>query len=146
MWLIKSQLLYGIIYKRCLGGMAIIFTEDVEGKYGAPGTTVSVFGMLVGNINADGVYWVSIHFTYTEFSSLSLFSFSTRTKITPPQHTFDVIPGAGPMTNNYANPVHRDIVSTGSISDNVTMRLVTDNPGPWFLQHTVNSELEACKK
>ena len=66
MWSIKSKLLNGIIYKTCLGGMAIIFAEDVEGKYGAPRTTVSVFGIRAGNINADGVYWVSIHFTCTE--------------------------------------------------------------------------------
>ena len=88
----------------------------------------------------------SISHARSELSAFSLLSFSTRMKTTPPQHTFDVIPGAGPMTNNYANPVRHDVVSTGSISDNMIMQLVTDNAGPWFLQHAVNSELEACKK
>ncbi|KAF4610777.1 hypothetical protein D9613_007254 [Agrocybe pediades] len=48
-------------------------------------------------------------------------------------HTFSVIRSAGSLTYNYANPVRRDVVSTGVLGDDVTIRFVTDNPGPWFL-------------
>ncbi|KZP02622.1 multicopper oxidase, partial [Athelia psychrophila] len=48
-------------------------------------------------------------------------------------HTFDVIRSAGSSTYNYANPVRRDVVSTGNTTDNVTIRFVTDNAGPWML-------------
>ncbi|KAF5316706.1 hypothetical protein D9619_006803 [Psilocybe cf. subviscida] len=48
-------------------------------------------------------------------------------------HTFSVIRSAGSLTTNYANPVRRDVVSTGVVGDVVVIRFVTDNPGPWFL-------------
>ncbi|KAG6836179.1 Acyl-coenzyme A oxidase 2 [Arthromyces matolae] len=49
-------------------------------------------------------------------------------------HAFSVIRSAGSSTYNYADPVQRDVVSTGpSTSDNVTIRFKTDNPGPWIL-------------
>ncbi|KAF7968546.1 hypothetical protein HWV62_30169 [Athelia sp. TMB] len=48
-------------------------------------------------------------------------------------HTFDVIRSAGSSVYNYENPVRRDVVSTGYTGDNVTVRFVTDNTGPWFL-------------
>jgi iron transport multicopper oxidase len=48
-------------------------------------------------------------------------------------HTFDVIRSAGKSTYNFVNPPRRDVVSNGNLGDNVTIRFVTDNPGPWFL-------------
>jgi FtsP/CotA-like multicopper oxidase with cupredoxin domain len=49
-------------------------------------------------------------------------------------HKFDVVRVAGSNTTNFVNPVRRDVVSIGnSTTDNVTIRFVTDNPGPWFL-------------
>lgn len=36
------------------------------------------------------------------------------------------------MPPNYVNPVRRDVVNMGDIGSNVTIRFVTDNPGPWF--------------
>ncbi|KAF9226982.1 laccase [Gyrodon lividus] len=54
-------------------------------------------------------------------------------------HTFDVIRGPGSSTFNFANPIRRDTVSLGlqAHDDNVTIRFVTDNPGPWFFHcHT----------
>ncbi|KAL0952845.1 hypothetical protein HGRIS_007070 [Hohenbuehelia grisea] len=48
-------------------------------------------------------------------------------------HTFDVIRSAGSSVDQFDNPVRRDVVSTGLTGDNVTIRFVTDNPGPWFL-------------
>ncbi|KAG9317027.1 laccase [Chiua virens] len=49
-------------------------------------------------------------------------------------HSFDVVRVAGSSTTNFVNPVRRDVVSIGTSStDNVTIRFVTDNPGPWFL-------------
>ncbi|KAJ6467735.1 laccase [Mycena sanguinolenta] len=49
-------------------------------------------------------------------------------------HNFWVVRSAGNSSYNYDNPVIRDVVSTGPFSsDNVTIRFVTDNAGPWFL-------------
>jgi iron transport multicopper oxidase len=49
-------------------------------------------------------------------------------------HNFYVVRTAGSNTTNFVNPVVRDVVSSGENSwDNVTIRFVTDNPGPWFL-------------
>lgn len=49
-------------------------------------------------------------------------------------HAFDVIRVAGNGSYNFVNPVRRDTVSLGlqETNDNVTIRFVTDNPGPWF--------------
>ncbi|KAF8839370.1 laccase [Paxillus ammoniavirescens] len=49
-------------------------------------------------------------------------------------HAFDVVRGAGSSTFNFVNPVRRDTVSLGlqANNDNVTIRFMTDNPGPWF--------------
>ncbi|KAG8221176.1 laccase [Butyriboletus roseoflavus] len=49
-------------------------------------------------------------------------------------HKFSVVRVAGSSTTNFVNPVRRDVVSIGSsATDNVTIRFITDNPGPWFL-------------
>ncbi|KAF8058520.1 yellow laccase [Lyophyllum atratum] len=49
-------------------------------------------------------------------------------------HTFSVIKSAGTNVKpNYMNPVRRDVVNLGDAGSNVTIRFVTDNPGPWFL-------------
>ncbi|KAL0946355.1 hypothetical protein HGRIS_012588 [Hohenbuehelia grisea] len=58
-------------------------------------------------------------------------------------HSFSVIRSAGSNKYNYANPVRRDVVDTGAIGDNVTIRFVTDNPGPWFLHCHIDWHLEA---
>lgn len=47
-------------------------------------------------------------------------------------HNFWVVRSAGNSTANFVNPIKRDTVSMGSQGDNVTVRFVTDNPGPWF--------------
>ncbi|KAK0191813.1 laccase [Armillaria mellea] len=57
-------------------------------------------------------------------------------------HTFDVVRSAGSTEYNYANPVRRDVVSTGSGTDNVTIRFTTDNAGPWFLHCHIDWHLE----
>lgn len=50
------------------------------------------------------------------------------------QHSFYVVRSAGNTSYNFDNPVIRDVVSTGTASDDiVTIRFFTDNPGPWFL-------------
>ncbi len=54
-----------------------------------------------------------------------------------PQHAFDVVRSAGSGAYNYADPVRRDVVSTGVDGDNVTIRFVTDNGGPWLLHWCV---------
>jgi len=48
-------------------------------------------------------------------------------------HAFHVIRSAGSTDYNYVNPVRRDTVNIGFTPDNVTVRFVTDNAGPWFL-------------
>jgi iron transport multicopper oxidase len=57
-------------------------------------------------------------------------------------HKFDVIRSAGNDTYNFANPPRRDVVSTGVSGDNVTIRFVTDNPGPWFLHCHIDWHLD----
>ncbi|KAG6898927.1 Acyl-coenzyme A oxidase 2 [Termitomyces sp. T159_Od127] len=57
-------------------------------------------------------------------------------------HTFSVIRSAGNSTYNFANPVRRDVVSTGLESDNVTIRFTTDNPGPWIFHCHIDWHLE----
>ncbi|KZV76831.1 multicopper oxidase [Peniophora sp. CONT] len=48
-------------------------------------------------------------------------------------HHFWVIRSANNATYNFDNPIYRDTVNIGNSStDEVTVRFVTDNPGPWF--------------
>ena len=84
--------------------------------------------MLMGLLGQHPFHLHGVSFLLSPF-----FLFQLIPKPHPPQHTFDVIRGAGSMTYNYANPVRRDVVSTGSGSDNVTIWFVTDNAGRWFL-------------
>ncbi|KAJ6592604.1 laccase 1 [Mycena capillaripes] len=59
-------------------------------------------------------------------------------------HNFHVIRSAGSTEYNFIDPPIRDVVSTGpSTSDNVTIRFVTDNAGPWFLHCHIDFHLEA---
>ncbi|KAJ3555956.1 hypothetical protein NM688_g2292 [Phlebia brevispora] len=59
-------------------------------------------------------------------------------------HTFSVVRSAGSSTYNYVNPVQRDTVSIGTGADDmVTIRFVTDNPGPWFLHCHIDFHLNA---
>ncbi|KAF7357251.1 Multicopper oxidase/laccase [Mycena sanguinolenta] len=58
-------------------------------------------------------------------------------------HAFWVVRSAGNSSYNYDNPAIRDVVSTGpSTSDNVTIRFVTDNAGPWFLHCHIDWHLD----
>ncbi|KAF7325235.1 Laccase I [Mycena kentingensis (nom. inval.)] len=56
-------------------------------------------------------------------------------------HNFHVIRSAGSDKLNFVNPPIRDVVSTGTSADNVTIRFVTDNSGPWFLHCHVDFHL-----
>ncbi|RPD52896.1 hypothetical protein L227DRAFT_596513 [Lentinus tigrinus ALCF2SS1-6] len=58
-------------------------------------------------------------------------------------HAFSVVRSAGTTEYNYVNPVRRDTVSIGLAGDNVTIRFVTDNPGPWFLHCHIDFHLVA---
>jgi len=49
------------------------------------------------------------------------------------KHKFSIVKSAGQSGYNYVNPPQRDVVSLGTAGDNVTIRWVTDNPGPWYL-------------
>ncbi|KAI9067925.1 multicopper oxidase [Trametes sanguinea] len=57
-------------------------------------------------------------------------------------HVFSVVQSAGMKEPNYVNPVKRDTVSIGMGGDNVTIRFVTDNPGPWFLHCHIDWHLQ----
>ncbi|KAJ7130380.1 laccase 1 [Mycena epipterygia] len=58
-------------------------------------------------------------------------------------HNFHVIRSAGNDTYNFIDPPVRDVVSTGpATTDNVTIRFVTDNAGPWFLHCHIDFHLE----
>ncbi|KAJ6553016.1 Cupredoxin [Mycena capillaripes] len=58
-------------------------------------------------------------------------------------HAFDVVRSAGSSVYNFINPPRRDVVSVGNAGDNVTIRFVTDNDGPWFLHCHIDWHLEA---
>ncbi|CAK5267851.1 unnamed protein product [Mycena citricolor] len=59
-------------------------------------------------------------------------------------HNFWVVRSAGNTSYNFDDPVLRDVVSTGpSTSDNVTIRFITNNAGPWFLHCHIDWHLEA---
>ncbi|KAH9911334.1 laccase [Epithele typhae] len=58
-------------------------------------------------------------------------------------HTFHVVRSAGSTEYNFVNPPQRDVVSTGTTGDNVTIRFDTNNPGPWFLHCHIDFHLEA---
>ncbi|KAF9232456.1 laccase [Melanogaster broomeanus] len=59
-------------------------------------------------------------------------------------HSFYVVQSAGPNTTlNYMNPVRRDVASAGIQGEQVVMRWVTDNSGPWFLHCHIDWHLEA---
>ncbi|KAI9508593.1 laccase [Russula earlei] len=58
-------------------------------------------------------------------------------------HNFHVIRSAGNSTYNFDNPVIRDVVSMGDTGDNVTIRFMTNNPGPWFFHCHISWHLDA---
>jgi iron transport multicopper oxidase len=58
-------------------------------------------------------------------------------------HSFAVIRSAGSSEYNYVNPVMRDTVDTGSTGDRVTIRFITNNPGPWILHCHIDWHLYA---
>ncbi|KAL4261860.1 multicopper oxidase family protein [Pleurotus pulmonarius] len=58
-------------------------------------------------------------------------------------HAFSVIRSAGSKTYNYDNPLRRDVVNIGTDpTDNVTVRFVADNSGPWFLHCHIDWHLD----
>ncbi|KAK2462800.1 hypothetical protein APHAL10511_005191 [Amanita phalloides] len=58
-------------------------------------------------------------------------------------HVFSVVRSAGSAVYNYHNPVQRDVVSIGYPGDNVTIRFITDNSGPWFFHCHIDWHLQA---
>ncbi|KAG1852027.1 laccase [Suillus tomentosus] len=58
-------------------------------------------------------------------------------------HSFAVIRSAGSTDYNYVDPVMRDTVNTGNTGDRVTIRFITDNPGPWLLHCHIDWHLSA---
>jgi len=58
-------------------------------------------------------------------------------------HSFYVVRSAGNSSYNFDNPIIRDVVSIGLTGDDVTIRFVTDNPGPWFFHCHIDWHLNA---
>ncbi|KAG1888610.1 laccase [Suillus subluteus] len=58
-------------------------------------------------------------------------------------HSFDVVQSAGNSSFNYVNPVRRDVVSSGILNQQMVIRWVTDNSGPWFLHCHIDWHLDA---
>jgi iron transport multicopper oxidase len=58
-------------------------------------------------------------------------------------HRFNVVQSAGSSTFNYVNPVRRDVVSAGVVGQQMVIRWVTDNSGPWFLHCHIDWHLQA---
>ncbi|KAG1747743.1 laccase [Suillus paluster] len=58
-------------------------------------------------------------------------------------HNFAVVRVAGNSTPNFVNPIWRDTVSMGTQGDNVTIRFVTDNAGPWFFHCHIDFHLKS---
>ncbi|CAL1710149.1 unnamed protein product [Somion occarium] len=58
-------------------------------------------------------------------------------------HNFWVVRSAGTDQYNFNDAILRDVVSIGDPGDQVTIRFVTDNPGPWFLHCHIDWHLEA---
>ncbi|KAH8102023.1 laccase 2 [Cristinia sonorae] len=58
-------------------------------------------------------------------------------------HNFAVVQSANSTTPNFVDPIWRDVVNIGIAGDDVTIRFVTDNPGPWFLHCHIDWHLEA---
>jgi hypothetical protein len=54
-----------------------------------------------------------------------------------------VVRSAGNASYNFVDPIVRDVVSIGNTGDNVTIRFVTDNPGPWFFHCHIDWHLSA---
>jgi iron transport multicopper oxidase len=58
-------------------------------------------------------------------------------------HSFYVVRSAGNSSYNWVDPIIRDVVSIGNKGDNVTIRFVADNPGPWFFHCHIDWHLAA---
>ncbi|KIJ21226.1 laccase [Paxillus involutus ATCC 200175] len=57
-------------------------------------------------------------------------------------HSFYVVRSAGSTQYNYVNPVQRDTVNSGFLTDNVTIRFETNNSGPWMLHCHIDWHLQ----
>ncbi|KAG1732112.1 laccase [Suillus lakei] len=58
-------------------------------------------------------------------------------------HAFDVVQSGGASAFNYLDPVRRDVVSSGTAGQQMVIRWVTDNSGPWFLHCHKDWHLDA---
>ncbi|KAG2153310.1 laccase [Suillus clintonianus] len=57
-------------------------------------------------------------------------------------HSFDVVQSTSNSPFNYVNPVRRDTSSIGFLNEQMVIRWVTDNSGPWFLHCHVDWHLQ----
>ncbi|KAG0702905.1 laccase [Suillus ampliporus] len=57
-------------------------------------------------------------------------------------HSFDVVQSTGNSSFNYFNPVRRDVVAVGPQDQQMVIRWVTDNSGPWLLHCHIDWHLK----
>ncbi|KAI6149943.1 laccase [Pisolithus tinctorius] len=104
--------------------------------YESPSTPV-LLQILSGAVTASQLAPHGLVYTLPHNKVIEL-SFPTEFLTTPHPfhlhgHAFYVVRSANSTAYNYVNPVVRDTVNIGANTDNVTVRFVTDNSGPWFL-------------
>ncbi|KAI1786977.1 laccase B [Ganoderma leucocontextum] len=117
-----------------------------DAKFDPPNLPV-LLQILSGNRTAQSLLPKGSVYTLPPYSTIEL-SFNVSAPGAPHPfhlhgHAFSVVRSAGSAEYNYNNPVRRDTVSTGVGTDNVTIRFVTDNPGPWFLHCHIDWHLQA---
>ncbi|KAG1892506.1 laccase [Suillus subluteus] len=57
-------------------------------------------------------------------------------------HSFSVVQSVGNSSFNYANPVRHNVISAGSLGQQMVIRWVTDNSDPWFLHCHIDWHLD----
>nr|VWO94552.1 Calcium dependent mitochondrial carrier protein [Ganoderma boninense] len=129
-----------------LGFSAPNFT--INGHMFNPPSVPVLLQILSGKQTAQSLLPAGSVYTLPPYSTIEI-SFDASNTVGDPHpfhlhgHTFSVVRSANSSEYNYKNPVQRDTVSTGSGNDNVTIRFVTDNPGPWFLHCHIDWHLQA---
>ncbi|PIL30321.1 transporter [Ganoderma sinense ZZ0214-1] len=129
-----------------LGFNAPNFT--INGHTFNPPSVPVLLQILSGKQSAQSLLPAGSVYTLPPYSTIEL-SFNASNVVGDPHpfhlhgHTFSVVRSANSSEYNYKNPVRRDVVSTGAGNDNVTIRFVTDNPGPWLLHCHIDWHLQA---
>ncbi|KAG6332898.1 hypothetical protein ID866_6194 [Astraeus odoratus] len=122
----------------------------MNGVIYTPPSTPVLLQVLSGAVSASQLAPQGLVYTLPPNKSVEL-SIPTEFLNTPHPfhlhgHAFYVVRSANSTLYNYVNPVKRDTVNIGFSNgvdiDNVTVRFVTDNAGPWFLHCHIDWHLQ----